>query len=81
MRIALAREGHAHLAVLLRQPRRLDAGDPARSGHFGADHAPLAGRAAQDLPGRGRIGVRAGEGDVTVGEQTGLERRGIAQGT
>ena len=81
MWVALALEGHAHLAVLPRQPRRLDAGDPARSGHLSTDNAPLAGRAAQDLPGRSRIWVHAGEADVTVGEQTGLERCGIAQET
>jgi hypothetical protein len=80
VRVALALEGHGHLAVLPRQPRLLDARDPGGPGHFGAHDAPLVGRAAQDLPGRGRIGVRAGEDNVTTGEETGLERGGIAHG-
>ena len=77
MGIALALEGHAHLAVASCQPRLLDAGDPAGAGHLCAHHAPLVGCATQDLPGRGRIGICVGEGDVAVGEQTSFKRRGM----
>jgi hypothetical protein len=80
VRVALALEGHAHVPILPRQPRRLDARDPGRPRHFGAHHAPIVRRGAEDLPGRGRIGVRVEEGNVPVGEETGLERRGIARG-
>ena len=75
MRVALALEGHAGLAVLSRQPGQLGTGDPGDSGQLGAHHTALMGRTAEDLPGRGRIEVGAGEGDMTVGEQMGLERR------
>ena len=80
MGTALALAGHGYLAILPCQLRLLDTRHPARSGHLGAHHAPLMGGAAQDLPGRGRIGVRVREGNVPVREQKCLERRGIARG-
>jgi hypothetical protein len=58
----------------------LDARNPARPGHLGAHHAPLVGRAAQDLPGPGRIRVCAGDGDVPIREQMGLECRRMPHG-